>query len=60
MTVTGSTTAASTAELWFHGELPAPPTVRGDGIGAATVEAQPGGYRVTVPVQPGSYRIEIR
>ncbi len=60
VTVTGRTTAASTAELWFQGERTTPPTVTGAGIGASTVEERPGGYRVTVSVQPGSYRIELR
>jgi endoglycosylceramidase len=58
MTVTGSTTAPSTAELWFQGERPTPPQVTGDGLGTATVEPRPGGYRVLVQVS-GDYRIAV-
>jgi endoglycosylceramidase len=58
ITVTGTTPTPSTAELWYQGERPTPPTVTGDGLGAATVEARPGGYRVTVQVS-GSYRIQL-
>jgi endoglycosylceramidase len=59
VTVTGRTPAPSTAELWFAGERPSPPTVSGEGLGAATVEARPGGYRITVAVS-GDYRIDVR
>ncbi len=59
VTVTGSTSAPSTAELWFAGEQITPPTVTGDGVGAATVEPRQGGYRVTVAVT-GDYRIDVR
>jgi endoglycosylceramidase len=58
MIVTGRTATPSTAELWYQGELPSPPTVSGAGIGASSVEARRGGYRVTVEVS-GSYRIEL-
>lgn len=58
MTVTGTTPAPNTAELWFQGELPEPPTVTGSGVGDAVVEARTGGYRITVEVS-GSYRIQV-
>ena len=58
MTVTGATPTPSTAELWFQGELPAPPTVSGDGIDGATVEARPGGYLVRVDVR-GRYTVRV-
>lgn len=59
VTVTGRTTSPSTAELWFQGERAEPPTVSGTGLGASTVEARPGGYRITVAVS-GEYRIDVR
>ena len=58
LTVTGRTATPSTAELWFAGEQAEPPTVSGEGLGASTVEPQPGGYRITVAVS-GAYRIEV-
>lgn len=54
--VSGVTDTPSTAELWFRGD--AAPVVSGTGLGPSTVEARPGGYRVTVAVS-GSYRIEL-
>ena len=58
VTVTGRTPSPSTAELWFAGERPQPPTVSGTGLGESAVEPRPGGYRVTVAVS-GDYRIQL-
>ena len=58
LTVTGTTSAQSTADLWFPTSSDTAPTVTGDGIGTVTTQQQAGGWRVFVSVD-GAYRISV-
>jgi endoglycosylceramidase len=58
LTLTGSTSAPGTADLWFPSTGGPPPTVSGDGISSVEARAVPGGWRLFVGVAR-SYRISV-
>jgi endoglycosylceramidase len=58
LTVTGTTSVQSTADLWFPTDSTTEPVVTGDGIDGVTAVAQDGGWRLFVRVS-GSYRISV-
>jgi endoglycosylceramidase len=58
VTVTGRTSAPSTAVLWFQSDSAVAPTVTGTGIGGSNAVQSRGGWRVTVEVS-GDYKINL-
>jgi len=58
LTVTGTTPAASTADLWFPSESEVAPSVTGDGIASVTMTRVAGGWRIAARVE-GTYRIHV-
>ena len=58
LTVEGSTTTPSTADLWFPSTAEIAPTVSGTGIVSVTTTRVSGGWRIFAKVA-GSYRINV-
>ena len=58
LTLTGSTTDSSTADLWIPSDVDEAPKVSGQGILDVTGRRVAGGWRIAVGVQ-GDYRIEV-
>ncbi|MFN7950800.1 MAG: cellulase family glycosylhydrolase [bacterium] len=58
LSVTGSTQAPSTADLWIPSDVDVAPQVTGDGLGAVAARRVGGGWRLDVSVA-GDYRIDV-
>jgi endoglycosylceramidase len=58
LSVSGRTSASSTAVLWFQSDSVVPPTVTGRNIGDSNAVQSRGGWRVTVQVS-GDYQISL-
>ena len=58
LSVSGRTTAPSTAVLWFQSDSAVAPTVTGAGLGGSDSLRSRGGWRVTVQVS-GNYQINL-